>query len=204
MELNDLKAAWQNSEPEKDNFLNSKSKNTEMLIKQKSQSIAHQIRNRFYLEIIIGLICFLIVAFAPFVKTEIKIAYLCCALVIIIIFTPTLIRFHNLIQSMEVYNGSLKEAIFSNVNSFEHFLKYYIKINTILTVFALILSLVVLRYFQFQGKIVVHFPKSLPQFIIFTTITCIAVIPITKWYINFLYGNYAKRLRTLLEEIESE
>jgi hypothetical protein len=204
MELNDLKEAWQNIEPDKDNFLSNKSKNTETMIKQKSQSIAQQIRNRFYLESLIGVVVILFVALTPTIHGEVKAAFIGAIGLLMAFFTPTLIRFYKLIDGLEIIDGSLKESLRRNVISFEEFLKYYIKINTIFAIITSIFVFGILRYYQLQGTMAVNLPNTWLNFIFLVSITCLAIIPITKWYINSMYGGYAKRLRTLSEEIESE
>lgn len=204
MELDNLKNIWQKIEPTDSNSSFINQEKIETMIKQQSKSIAQQIRNRFYLEIMMSIVVIFFIIIDTFLPFQVRIAVLGSGLLLMIPFTPVLIRFYKLIKTLDIAEGSLKESLKHNVHAFDEFLHYYIKINTVLGVLAIVATLSILRYYKNLGVIGTPFPDDVVRFIILAVISSIAMIPVTKWYINNMYGQYAKQLHKLLKDVEEE
>jgi uncharacterized membrane protein (Fun14 family) len=207
MDTNDLKSIWKKHTDKKveEDKLNEDELNR--IKYSKSKSMIQKIKNGIIFELLVSAIMVIIISYYLIKDLHIVIEISIVFLDIVFIFLlGVYFQYLRTIQKHKIHSINLKENLKLLIEEIERILKFLYLVSVAIIPIAAVFSYIV-GFFIGAGEDASNVFSSTKNLILFPTIIGIATLigfPLTKWYLQFMYGRHLNKLKRTLKELSQE
>jgi hypothetical protein len=205
MELDVLKTIWK--EETLSNTATTQAELEEMLSRKSKNPITKMKRNLFW-ELVVVVVIYSATILHYFFTYKGGMLSLAWTLVVLgALYVAYYVRKRKLLNSMECVTCEVRSNLSTQLTTLEKFIKLYMWVGTILFPVVMMISFIIVYLYD---PVIINDPnKNSPLFfwlyfgitLLFSAVLTIPVYFINKWYVHKLYGQHAKKLRSVLNEM---
>lgn len=204
MDIDNLRNIWREHtyrEVEKDKFSEEELKK---VLRGKSKSMVSKIRRSLNFELVFSSIMTIVIAY--FLRMEMPLIVEIAVMLLILIFLFLLGVYFAFVRNVNKYDlksDNLKQDLEKLVKELDSLTKFIIKITVVLAPIGTLLGYIFGLYMGGPETFNAIFGSSENLIIMSITVVvaAVALYPITKLYVNFMYGRHIKNLKSYLNEL---
>jgi len=205
MELDDLKASWQKMGADKAPV---DEHSIKTIISQKSKSELGRIRKNMFLDIVAGVIIIIWALITIVYVRHSSLSVLGVVLLMILIIGWIGLAYPRLYKNSKktsVSAGNLMNNLHNQIEHLEKDIQFYRNLNVYMYPLAIVVGLVLDQSAlqAFKAELSTNYVPLLIVVLAFAIVFPLYVL-FVKWWANFMYGRFVKRLKHMYEELITE